>query len=60
MKIKKNNKKIYVFISEDEYNNKEYKEKIENLKCEESNIIIFVGGEIEANKCIKEMLEYAN
>ena len=28
MKIKKNKKKIYVFISEDEYNNKEYKEKI--------------------------------
>lgn len=53
------NKKIYVFVSEIEYDSEQYKNEINKLQNEENNIIVFVGGHMSAEVCLKEMLDNA-
>lgn len=59
MKIKNNleDKKIYIFLSESEYESEEYKNKIDKLQDGENNIIVFIGGNMSAEMCIKDVLE---
>ena len=59
MKIKNNleDKKIYIFLSESEYESEEYKNKIDKLQDGENNIIVFIGGNISAEMCIKDILD---
>ncbi len=59
MKIKNNreNKKIYFFLSESEYENEKCKKEIDKLQNGENNIIVFVGGNMSAEMCIKDVLE---
>lgn len=59
MRIKSDeeNKKIYIFVSEEEYNSDEYIKYKNGLQNSKNNIIVFIGGKISADKCLKEMLE---
>lgn len=53
------NKKIYVFVSEIEYDSEQYKNEINKLQNGENDIIVFVGGHMSAGVCLKEMLDNA-
>ena len=59
MKIKNNleDKKMYIFLSESEYESEEYKNKIDKLQDGENNIIVFIGGNMSAEMCIKDILD---
>lgn len=59
MRIKNDeeNKKIYIYVSEEEYNSNKYIQLKNELQNSKNNIIVFIGGKTSADKCIKEMLE---
>ena len=62
MKIKrfnfKNNEIIQIYINKTEGRNSKVIEQINNLKKQISNISIFICGENETIKTIKEMMNY--
>ena len=62
MKIKKfnfqNNELVQIYINKSEYKDTKIIEKINQLKQQYSNISIFISGEKDTIKTIKEMLNY--
>ena len=62
MKIKKfnfqNNELVQIYINKSEYKDTKIIEKINQLKQRYSNISIFISGEKDTIKTIKEMLNY--
>ena len=54
----KNNEIIQIYINKTERRNSKVIEQINNLKKQISNISIFIGGENETIKIIKEMMNY--
>lgn len=62
MKIKKvnfqNNELIQIYINKSEYKDTKIIEEINQLKQQYSNISIFISGEKDTIKTIKEMLNY--
>lgn len=60
MKIKENqieNKKvIQIYLSEEEKENNEFQEKIEKIKKEKGNIVLFTSGDEEVEKALKDMI----
>lgn len=49
---------VQIYINKKEQENSEVIKKIEELKKKNSNISIFISGENETTKIIKEMLHY--
>ena len=62
MKIKKfnfqNNELVQIYINKSEYKDTKIIEEINQLKQQSSNISIFISGEKDTIKTIKEMLNY--
>ena len=62
MKIKKfnfqNNELVQIYINKSEYKDTKIIEEINRLKQQYSNISIFISGEKDTIKTIKEMLNY--
>ena len=62
MKIKKfnfqNNELVQIYINKSEYKDTKIIEEINQLKQQYSNISIFISGEKDTIKTIKEMLNY--
>ena len=62
MKIKKfnfqNNELVQIYINKSEYKDTKNIAKINKLKKKSSNISIFISGEKDTIKTIKEMLNY--
>lgn len=62
MKIRKfdfkNKKIVQIYLNKEEQESSEIIEKIKQLKKQYSNISIFINGENETVKTIKEMLNY--
>ena len=62
MKIKKfnfqNNELVQIYINKSEYKDTKIIEEINQLKQQYSNISIFISGEKDSIKTIKEMLNY--
>lgn len=62
MKIKKfnfqNNDLVQIYINKSEYKDTKIIEEINQLKQQYSNISIFISGEKDTIKTIKEMLNY--
>lgn len=54
----KNNEIIQIYINKTEGRNSKVIEQINNLKKQISNISIFISGENETIKTIKEMMNY--
>lgn len=62
MKVQKfnfeNDDIIQIYINEIEKNNEKIMEEISKIKNQNSNVFIFISGENETVKTIKEMLNY--
>ena len=62
MKIQKfnfeNDEIIQIYINQIEKNNEKMIEEINKIKSQNLNVFLFVGGEDESIKTIKEMLNY--
>lgn len=62
MKIQKfnfeNDEIIQIYINQIEKNNEKMIEEINKMKSQNSNVFIFIGGENDTIKTIKEMLNY--
>ena len=62
MKIQKfnfeNNEIIQIYINQIENNNKKIIQEINKIKNQNSNVFLFIGGENDTIKTIKEMLNY--
>lgn len=62
MKIQKlnfeNNEMVQIYVNKMEINNKKTINEINKIKNQNSNVFIFVGGENDTVKTIKEMLNY--
>lgn len=62
MKVQKfnfeNNEIIQIYINEIEKNNEKTIEEINKIKSQNSNLFIFISGENDTVKTIKEMLNY--
>lgn len=62
MKTKKfnfeNNEIVQIYINKTEQENSKIIEEISNIKSQYSNISVFISGENETVKTIKEMLNY--
>lgn len=61
MKIQENiidgSKVIQIYLSEEEKNDVNIQEKIKQMKDENNYIVLFVSGEKDINKTLKEMVE---
>ena len=62
MKIQKfnfeNNEIIQIYINQIEKNNEKIIEEINKIKSQNSNVFLFISGENDTIKTIKEMLNY--
>lgn len=62
MKIQKfnfeNDEIIQIYINQIEKNNEKIMQEINKIKSQNSNIFLFIGGENDTIKTIKEMLNY--
>lgn len=60
MKIKENqieNKKVMqIYLSKEEKENNEVQKKIEKIKKEKGNIVLFTSGDEEVEKALKDMI----
>lgn len=62
MKIQKfnfeNDEIIQIYINQIEKNNEKIMQEINKIKSQNSNVFLFIGGENDTIKTIKEMLNY--
>lgn len=53
-----NNKKvIQIYLSKQEENDAEIKSKIQEMEDRKENVVLFVSGDTEINKALKEMVK---
>lgn len=53
-----NNEIIQIYINQIEKNNEKIIQEINKIKSKSSNVFLFIGGENDTVKTIKEMLNY--
>ena len=53
-----NNEIIQIYINQIEKNNEKIIQEINKIKSKSSNVFLFIGGENDTLKTIKEMLNY--
>ena len=53
-----NNEIIQIYINQMEKNNEKIIQEINKIKSQNSNVFLFIGGENDTIKIIKEMLNY--